>query len=53
MGRTPKEKTRAERDRMRRKAFSRWENEGGAVPCGPQVPGVEKDCDDEESKDHK
>ena len=33
-------------EKMRRRAFARWEGEGGAVACGPQVPGVEKDCED-------
>jgi hypothetical protein len=51
VGSTPKDKKLADAERMRRKAFSRWENEGGAVPCGSQVPGVEKDCADDEEED--
>jgi len=30
-------------------ALARWENEGGADPCGPQVPGVAKDCGEAEA----
>ncbi len=50
---TPKGKKPADADKMRRKAFSRWEDEGGAVPCGPQVPGLKNDCDDEEAEDRR
>lgn len=28
------------RETQRRKALERWEDEGGAEPDGPQVPGV-------------
>jgi hypothetical protein len=49
VGSTPKEQTRTDADKMRRKAYSRWENEGGAVPCGPQVPGVAPNCEDEKA----
>jgi len=38
-----------EAERLRRRALARWENEGGADPCGPQVPGVAKDCDEDET----
>ena len=41
---------RPEAERLRRKALARWENEGGADPCGPQVPGVAKDCPDGEAE---
>jgi hypothetical protein len=44
---TRKDKSSPDRERMRRKAIARWENEGGAGPCGPQVPGGDTDCDDE------
>ncbi len=47
---TPKEKKPADAEKMRRKAFARWEGEGGAIACGPQVPGVEKDCEREGEK---
>lgn len=47
---TPKEKEPADAEKMRRKAFARWEGEGGAIACGPQVPGVEKDCEGEGEK---
>lgn len=40
----PKEKRSPDREKMRRAAIARWENEGGAGPCGPQVPGVEDEC---------
>jgi len=49
----PEKKRSAEAERMRRKALSRWENEGGAEPCGPQVPGADNVCtdDDDEPRD--
>lgn len=43
----PKSTTLPARETQRRKALARWEDEGGAERCGPQVPGVEKDCADE------
>jgi hypothetical protein len=46
-----KEKSPPEAEKMRRRALARWENEGGADPCGPQVPGVAKECgEDEEAR---
>lgn len=45
----PKSKSPPDAEKMRRKALARWADEGGADPCGPQVPGVEKDCADEDS----
>ena len=50
MGSTPKGKKPADAEKMRRKAFARWEDEGGAVTSGPQVPGVEKDCEDSDAE---
>ena len=35
---------------MRRKALARWEDEGGASPCGPQAAGVEQDCGEQEAE---
>ena len=49
----PTPKDRPDRERMRRKALARWEDEGGAGPCGPQVPGVDGDCAEEESMERK
>jgi hypothetical protein len=49
---TPKDKSSPDAEKMRRKALGRWENEGGAEPCGPQVPGVTKDCEEEEAEAH-
>jgi hypothetical protein len=46
----PKNK-RSDAEKTRRKAIARWENEGGADPCGPQVPGVAKDCGEEEQEE--
>jgi hypothetical protein len=43
----PKNKPLPDAEKMRRRALARWENEGGADPCGPQVPGVAKDCEEE------
>jgi hypothetical protein len=37
-------------EKPRPEALARWENEGGAEPCGPQVPGVAKDCSDTPSE---
>ena len=37
--------------RIRREAFARWQDEGGAVDCGPQVPGAARDCPDEAPAD--
>lgn len=37
----------SEDEKIRRKALARWENEGGADSCGPQVPGVGTDCDED------
>ena len=45
----PRSTTSPARETQRRKALARWEDEGGAEPCGPQVPGVAKDCADEET----
>ena len=45
----PKETPQPEAEKMRRRALARWENEGGADPCGPQVPGVAKDCGEDET----
>ena len=45
----PKSKRSTDAQKMRRKALARWEDEGGADRCGPQVPGVAKDCAQEES----
>jgi hypothetical protein len=45
-----KDKGSPDAERLRRKALSRWENEGGSDPCGPQVPGVMKDCEEEEAE---
>jgi len=36
----PKAGRRAEA--QRRKAIARWENEGGAGPCGPQMAGPDE-----------
>ena len=47
----PKSKPSSDAESMRRKALARWENEGGADPCGPQVPGVARDCGEEEGPD--
>jgi hypothetical protein len=47
---TPEQKKPADAEKMRRKAFARWEGEGGAIACGPQVPGVENDCEEEGQK---
>ena len=47
----PKSKPSSDAESMRRKALARWENEGGADPCGPQVPGVARDCGEEEGSD--
>ena len=46
----PKNKPLPDAEKMRRRALARWENEGGADPCGPQVPGVAKDCEDSPSQ---
>ena len=46
----PKNKPSPDAPKMRRKALARWEDEGGADRCGPQVPGVAKDCAEEESE---
>jgi len=46
----PKDKPLPDAEKMRRRALARWENEGGADPCGPQVPGVAKDCGEEEAE---
>ena len=48
-----KDKKAPDRERMRRKAIARWEDEGGAGPCGPQVPGVDSDCAEEEAAETK
>lgn len=45
----PKDKSAPDRERMRRKAIARWEDEGGAGPCGPQVPGTDSECEEGES----
>lgn len=45
----PKSKPLSDTESMRRKALARWENEGGADPCGPQVPGVARNCGEEEA----
>lgn len=42
----PKNKPLPDAEKMRRRALARWEDEGGADACGPQVPGVAKDCDE-------
>ena len=44
----PKDRPLPDAEKMRRRALARWENEGGADPCGPQVPGVARDCEEEE-----
>lgn len=44
---TPKDPNQPDAEKLRRKALARWENEGGADPCGPQVPGLTKDCEEE------
>ena len=44
-----KKKRSPEAETMRRRALARWEDEGGADACGPQVPGVAKDCGEEET----
>ena len=46
----PKNKPLPDAETMRRRALARWENEGGADPCGPQVPGVAKDCGEDEAE---
>jgi hypothetical protein len=46
----PKNKPPSDAEKTRRKALARWENEGGADPCGPQIPGVAKDCGEEEAE---
>lgn len=43
----PRNRPLPEAEKMRPTALARWENEGGADPCGPQVPGVAKDCEEE------
>ena len=45
----PKNKPLSDAEEMRRKALARWENEGGAAPCGPQVPGAARDCDEKDA----
>lgn len=51
----PKDKPLPDKERMRRRALARWEDEGGADACGPQVPGVAKDCaaEEEEATDER
>ena len=44
----PKDTRPTDREKRRRKAIARWEDEGGAGPCGPQVPGADSACDEEE-----
>ena len=39
-----KSKPLTDAEKMKRKALARWADEGGADPCGPQVPNVAKDC---------
>lgn len=46
----PENKPLPDVETMRRRALARWEDEGGADPCGPQVPGVAKDCGEEEAE---
>ena len=41
----PERKRSAEAERLRQKALSRWENEGGAEPCGPIAAGAETRCE--------
>ncbi len=43
----PRKKPPPEAEKLRRRALARWENEGGADPCGPQVPGMAKACGEE------
>ena len=39
----------SEAEKPRPDALARWDNEGGAVACGPQVPGVARDCGEDEA----
>ena len=40
-------------EKMRLKALGRWADEGGADPCGPQVPGAPDYCAEEEEEPSK
>jgi hypothetical protein len=37
-------KSRRKEEKPTPRALARWEDEGGAEPCGPQVPGAPTHC---------